>query len=62
MAPTFPASLGDADPRRGLAGITSYDISLDNQEVIVKTAIDFETIKAKIAKTGKEIRTAEVVA
>ncbi len=46
----------------GLAGITSYDVSLDKQEVIVKTAIPYDDILAKIKKTGKEVRGGEVVA
>lgn len=43
-------------------GVTSYDISLEKQEVIVHTAVDYETILAKIKKTGKEVKSGEVVA
>lgn len=41
--------------------MSSYDISLEKQEVIVKTAVDYDTIYAKIAKTGKTINSGEVV-
>ncbi|KAL8278790.1 hypothetical protein RQP46_008859 [Phenoliferia psychrophenolica] len=43
-------------------GVTSYDISLEKQEVIVNTAIDYDTILAKIKKTGKTVNSGEVVA
>lgn len=43
-------------------GVTSYDISLEKQEVVVHTAIDYDTILAKIKKTGKEVKSGEVVA
>lgn len=43
-------------------GVSSYDISLEKQEVIVNTSIDYDTILAKIKKTGKEVKSGEVVA
>ena len=53
----------DSTPVDGLlAGVTSYDISLEKQEVTVNTAVDYETILAKIKKTGKEVKSGEVVA
>ncbi|GAA6013818.1 hypothetical protein JCM10207_008203 [Rhodosporidiobolus poonsookiae] len=43
-------------------GIT-YDVSLADQTVIVKTAsVPFEEVEAKIKKTGKEVLKGEVVA
>jgi copper chaperone len=45
-----------------LIGIESYDVSLEKQEVIVKTGIDYETILAKIKKTGKEVKSGETIA
>ena len=38
------------------AGVSSYDISLEKQEVLVKGTIPYDDLKAKIAKTGKEVR------
>ena len=37
------------------AGVSSYDISLEKQEVLVKGTIAFEPLREKIAKTGKEV-------
>ncbi|KAK0524677.1 Cytosolic copper metallochaperone, partial [Tilletia horrida] len=37
-----------------LEGVTSYDISLDTQTVVVKGTAPFETVLEKIKKTGKE--------
>ncbi|KAK0519285.1 Cytosolic copper metallochaperone [Tilletia horrida] len=45
-----------------LEGVTSYDISLDTQTVVVKGTAPFETVLEKIKKTGKEVRSSEVVA
>lgn len=42
-------------------GVSSYDISLEKQEVIVKTTVDYDTILAKIKKTGKEVTGGERV-
>ncbi|TBU65739.1 copper chaperone taha [Dichomitus squalens] len=36
-------------------GVSSYDISLEKQEVIVKGTIPYDDLHAKIAKTGKEV-------
>ncbi|POY74585.1 hypothetical protein BMF94_2346 [Rhodotorula taiwanensis] len=43
-------------------GVTSHDISLDKQEVVVKATIPYEDVLAKIKKTGKEVKSGEVVA
>ncbi|RDX56677.1 copper chaperone taha [Polyporus arcularius HHB13444] len=43
-------------------GVASYDISLEKQEVLVKGTIPYDDLKAKIAKTGKEIISGETVA
>ncbi|KAE8211160.1 hypothetical protein CF319_g653 [Tilletia indica] len=45
-----------------LDGVSSYDISLDTQTVVVKGTAPFETVLEKIKKTGKEVRSSEVVA
>ncbi|CAD6891263.1 unnamed protein product [Tilletia laevis] len=45
-----------------LEGVSSYDISLDTQTVVVKGTAPFETVLEKIKKTGKEVRSSEVVA
>ncbi|GAA5858189.1 hypothetical protein JCM1840_001078 [Sporobolomyces johnsonii] len=42
-------------------GISSYDISLEKQEVIVKTSVPYDDILAKIKKTGKEVKSGEVL-
>ncbi|KAL0946859.1 hypothetical protein HGRIS_013026 [Hohenbuehelia grisea] len=42
-------------------GVSSYDISLEKQEVIVKGSIPYEELLAKIQKTGKEVRSGTTV-
>ncbi|GAA5999479.1 hypothetical protein JCM5350_006657 [Sporobolomyces pararoseus] len=43
-------------------GINSYEVSLDTQEVIVRTReISYEDVLAKIKKTGKEVKSGEIV-
>ena len=37
------------------AGVSSYDISLEKQEVLVKGTIGYDDLHAKIAKTGKQV-------
>ncbi|KII88472.1 hypothetical protein PLICRDRAFT_110679, partial [Plicaturopsis crispa FD-325 SS-3] len=37
-------------------GVTSYDISLEKQEVLVNGTIAYDDLLAKIKKTGKEVR------
>ncbi|KAN0131671.1 hypothetical protein V8E53_010513 [Lactarius tabidus] len=41
--------------------VQDYTVTLETQEVIVKSDLGLEDIKAKIAKTGKEVRSAVVV-
>jgi copper chaperone len=41
-----------------MIGISSYDVSLEKQEVLVKGTIDYDTLLEKIKKTGKEVRCA----
>lgn len=38
-----------------MAGVDSYDISLEKQEVIVKGTVPYDTVLEKIKKTGKEV-------
>ncbi|TNY19715.1 copper chaperone taha [Rhodotorula diobovata] len=42
-------------------GVSSYDVSLDTQQVVVKTTVPYDDILAKIKKTGKEVISGEVV-
>ena len=37
-------------------GVSSYDISLEKQEVLVVGTIPYDDLHAKIAKTGKQVR------
>ncbi|KAL7932324.1 hypothetical protein V8C35DRAFT_308049 [Trichoderma chlorosporum] len=41
-----------------LDGVESYEVSLENQSAKVVTALPYETVLAKIAKTGKTINSA----
>ena len=43
-------------------GISSYDVSLEKQEVLVKGTIGYDDLLEKIKKTGKEVSCATVVA
>lgn len=36
-------------------GVTSYDVSLEKQEVVVSGTIPYDDVLAKIKKTGKEV-------
>jgi len=42
-------------------GVSSFDISLDKQEVIVKGTAPYDTVLEKIKKTGKEVRSGTTV-
>jgi hypothetical protein len=36
--------------------VTEFDVSLEKQEVLVKTStLDYDAVREKIAKTGKEV-------
>lgn len=39
----------------------SFDVSLENQTVVVKGSAPYQTVLEKIKKTGKEVKHAEVV-
>ncbi|CEJ93947.1 Putative Heavy-metal-associated domain-containing protein [[Torrubiella] hemipterigena] len=41
-----------------LEGVESYEVSLENQNAKVVTSLPYETVLAKIAKTGKKITSA----
>jgi len=43
------------------AGISSYDVILDKQEVIVKGTAPYDDVLGLISKTGKEVRSGGVV-
>uniref|UniRef100_V5GT26 Putative ATX1-antioxidant protein and metal homeostasis factor n=2 Tax=Kalmanozyma brasiliensis (strain GHG001) TaxID=1365824 RepID=V5GT26_KALBG len=44
-----------------LDGVDSYDVSLENQTVVVKGSAPYETVLEKIKKTGKEVKSGQVV-
>ncbi|KAH7914688.1 putative ATX1-antioxidant protein and metal homeostasis factor, partial [Hygrophoropsis aurantiaca] len=37
-------------------GISDFDVSLENQKVVVKGTAPYETVLEKIKKTGKQVR------
>ncbi|KAF4500150.1 antioxidant and metal homeostasis factor [Fusarium agapanthi] len=39
----------------GCSGVESYDVSLENQTAKVVTALPYDTVLQKIAKTGKKV-------
>jgi hypothetical protein len=43
-------------------GVSSFDVSLETQTVVVKGTAPYETVLEKIKKTGKEVKKGEVVA
>ncbi|PWO00658.1 heavy metal transport/detoxification protein [Tilletiopsis washingtonensis] len=45
-----------------LDGVSSFDVSLETQTVVVKGTAPYETVLEKIKKTGKEVKKGEVVA
>jgi copper chaperone len=44
-----------------LSGVSSFDISLEKQEVIVRGPASYDDVLEKIKKTGKEVRWSTVV-
>ncbi len=44
------------------AGVSSFDVSLETQTVVVKGTAPYETVLEKIKKTGKEVKKGEVIA
>ncbi|KAJ1024775.1 hypothetical protein NDA16_002815 [Ustilago loliicola] len=44
-----------------LDGVDSFDVSLENQTVVVKGSAPYETVLEKIKKTGKEVKSGQVV-
>jgi len=45
-----------------LDGVSSYETSLEKQEVIVKGTADYDTVLEKIKKTGKQVLGGETIA
>ncbi|EPQ31173.1 uncharacterized protein PFL1_01361 [Pseudozyma flocculosa PF-1] len=45
-----------------LDGVDEFDVSLEKQTVVVKGTAPYETVLEKIKKTGKEVKSGEVVA
>ncbi|PWN89578.1 putative ATX1-antioxidant protein and metal homeostasis factor [Acaromyces ingoldii] len=44
-----------------LDGVSSFDVSLETQQVVVKGTAPYDTVLEKIKKTGKEVRKGEVI-
>ncbi|CDR99474.1 hypothetical protein [Sporisorium scitamineum] len=44
-----------------MVSVDSFDVSLENQSVVVKGSAPYETVLQKIKKTGKEVKSAQVV-
>ncbi|PWN46820.1 putative ATX1-antioxidant protein and metal homeostasis factor, partial [Violaceomyces palustris] len=44
-----------------LEGVESFDVSLEKQEVIVKGTAPYETVLEKIKKTGKEVKSGQII-
>ncbi|SPO47283.1 probable ATX1 - antioxidant protein and metal homeostasis factor [Moesziomyces antarcticus] len=44
-----------------LQGVDSYDVSLESQSVVVRGSAPFDTVLEKIKKTGKEVKSSQVV-
>ncbi|KAL6855050.1 Cytosolic copper metallochaperone [Amphichorda felina] len=42
-----------------LEGVDSYEVSLENQTARVVTSLPYDTVLAKIAKTGKKVNSAK---
>ncbi|THG99772.1 hypothetical protein EW026_g2642 [Hermanssonia centrifuga] len=42
-------------------GVSSYDVSLEKQEVLVTGTISYDDVYAKIAKTGKQVISGETL-
>ncbi len=44
-----------------MQGVDSYDVSLESQSVVVRGSAPFDTVLEKIKKTGKEVKSSQVV-
>ncbi|CAE6420288.1 unnamed protein product [Rhizoctonia solani] len=42
-------------------GVSSYEVSLDKQEVLVTGTLPYEDVLAKIKKTGKDVKSGETL-
>ncbi|KAF8710375.1 Heavy-metal-associated domain, partial [Rhizoctonia solani] len=42
-------------------GVSSYEVSLDKQEVLVTGTLSYDGVLSKIKKTGKEVKSGETV-
>lgn len=49
-------------PSLSSQGVDSFDVSLENQTVVVHGTAPYETVLEKIKKTGKEVKSGQVVA
>ena len=59
---TFPICLASQWCMVGASiGVDSFDVSLENQSVVVKGSAPYETVLEKIKKTGKEVKNGQVV-
>lgn len=43
-------------------GVSSYEVSLEKQEVVVNGTIGYDALLEKIKKTGKEVRSGQTIA
>ncbi|KAJ1309511.1 hypothetical protein OPQ81_006285 [Rhizoctonia solani] len=43
------------------AGVSSYEVSLEKQEVLVSGTASYDDILTKIKKTGKEVKSGETL-
>jgi hypothetical protein len=41
--------------------VDTFDVSLEKQQVVVKGSADYNTVLEKIKKTGKEVKSGEIV-
>ncbi|GAC75787.1 copper chaperone [Moesziomyces antarcticus T-34] len=48
-------------PFAWMQGVDSYDVSLESQSVVVRGSAPFDTVLEKIKKTGKEVKSSQVV-
>jgi copper chaperone len=60
-----PSPQGSSHPRvpaaNGVAGVESYNVSLETQtaEVVAAESLDYDTVLEKIKKTGKKVKSGE---
>lgn len=58
LLPPLPFATALDTTNAAIVGVESYEVSLENQNAKVVTSLPYETVLAKIAKTGKKITSA----